>query len=247
MRLIASLLITLLASSTFAADIRVLSAGAIKPSLVEVVAAFEKETGHKVRLENDTAGALARRVEAGEKFDVVIVTAAGLKNLVASGKLEGASAMAVARCGIGVAVKEGAALPKIATVDEFRATLLSARAIAHIDPNAGGSSGIYLTKLFDTWGIADRIRAKAVLVPGGLTAQRLLTGEADIALQQLSELLVVPGAQYVGPIPAEIQHYTEYSAGVSTGSTEPLAARAFLASMKTEAAKSIMRKGGLEP
>jgi molybdate transport system substrate-binding protein len=247
MRVITCLLISLFATPLFAADIRVLSAGAIKPSLVEVVAAFEKDTGHKVRLENDTAGALAKRVEAGEKFDVVIVTAAGLKGLVASGKLEGASAMSVARCGIGVAVKQGAALPKIATVEEFRNTLLNARAVAHIDPNAGGSSGIYLSKLFETWGIAERIRAKAVLVPGGLTAQRLLTGEADIALQQLSELLVVPGAQYVGPIPAEIQHFTEYSAGVSTGSTEPAAARAFLATMKSDAAKAIMRKGGLEP
>ncbi len=247
MRALFFLVSTLLVAPLYAADIRVLSAGAIKPSLVEVVAAFEKDTGHKVRLENDTAGALARRVEAGEKFDVVIVTAAGLKNLVASGKLESASAMSVARCGIGVAVKQGAPLPKIATVEEFRNTLLSARAIAHIDPTAGGSSGIYLSKLFDTWGIADRIRAKAVLVPGGLTAERLVTGEADIALQQLSELLVVPSAQYVGPLPAEIQHFTEYGAGVSTASTEPVAARAFLAAMKSDAAKAIMRKGGLEP
>jgi molybdate transport system substrate-binding protein len=180
-----------------------------------------------VRIENDTAGALARRIGNGEAFDVVVLTPAALEQLEQAGRVARGSSVRLARVAIGVAVKQGAPRPDIATESDFRQALLAARAVAYIDPAAGGSSGIYLTQLFQRMGIAAQIAPKAVLVPGGLVAQRLVSGEADLALHQISEILAVPGVTLVGPIPAEVQNYTVYAGGLAATSADLPAARAF--------------------
>lgn len=214
-----------------ASDIKVLTAGAYKPVILALQADFEAQTGHRLKVENDTAGALLRRVLAGEAFDLLVITPAALAQLVQTGKvvdgakIEGANRR-LARVAIGVAVKNGAAVPDISTVSAFQSALLAARAVAYIDPAAGGSSGIYLGQLFEKWGMAERIKAKAVLVPGGLVAERVVNGQADIAIHQISEILAVPGAMLVGPLPAEIQNYTVYAGGVSAAATDSAAARA---------------------
>ena len=146
-----------------------------------------------------------------------------------------------------MAVKRGAPLPDISTVAAFQSTLLAARAVAYIDPAAGGSSGIYLTQLFEKMGIADRIKPKAVLVPGGLVALRVVNDQADLAIHQISEILAVPGAVLVGPIPAEIQSYTVYAGGLSASAKEVDAARALLTALKSDSAREIMKAKGLEP
>ena len=229
-----------------AADIKVLTAGAFKPVVTEVVAAFEKQSGHKVTVENDTAGALVKRISGGEAFDLVVLTPGALDELTKSGKIAAGSTARLARVAIGVAVKRGAPLPDISTVAAFQSTLLAARAVAYIDPAAGGSSGIYLTQLFEKMGIADRIKPKAVLVPGGLVALRLVNDQADLAIHQISEILAVPGAVLVGPIPAEIQNYTVYSGGLSASAKEADAARALLTALRSDSARDIMRAKGLE-
>lgn len=232
--------------STLAAEIKVLTAGAFKPVVTAVVADFEKQSGHKVIVENDTAGALLKRIGGGEAFDLVVLTPGALDELTKAGKVATGGATKLARVAIGVAVKRGAPLPDISTVAAFQNALLAARAVAYIDPAAGGSSGIYLTQLFEKMGIADRIKAKAVLVPGGLVAQRLLNDEADIAIHQISEILAVPGALLVGPIPAEIQNYTVYAGGLSANAKDADAARALLAALKSDSARDIMKAKGLE-
>ena len=229
-----------------AADIKVLTAGAFKPVVTEVVAAFEKQSGHKVTVENDTAGALVKRISGGEAFDLVVLTPGALDELTKSGKIAAGSTARLARVAIGVAVKRGAPLPDISTVAAFQSTLLAARAVAYIDPAAGGSSGIYLTQLFEKMGIADRIKPKAVLVPGGLVALRLVNDQADLAIHQISEILAVPGAVLVGPIPAEIQNYTVYSGGLSASAKEADAARALLTALRSDSARDIMKAKGLE-
>ena len=229
-----------------AADIKVLTAGAFKPVVTEVVAAFEKQSGHKVTVENDTAGGLVRRISGGEAFDLVVLTPGALDELTKSGKIAAGSTARLARVAIGVAVKRGAPLPDISTVAAFQSTLLAARAVAYIDPAAGGSSGIYLTQLFEKMGIADRIKPKAVLVPGGLVALRVVNDQADIAIHQISEILAVPGAVLVGPIPAEIQNYTVYAGGLSASAKEADAARALLAALRSDGAREIMKAKGLE-
>lgn len=144
----------------------------------------------------------------------MVLTTGALEQLGKAGKVQYASTT-LARVAIGVAVKAGALLPDISTVAAFQSTLLAARAVATIDPASGGSSGIYLWQWFDKVGIAERLKPKAVLVPGGLVAERVVSGQADIALHQISEILAVPGATLVGPLPDAIQNYTVYAGALS--------------------------------
>jgi len=235
-----------LALSASAADLKILTAGAFKPVVAALAPDFERRTGHKLTIDNDTAGALLRRIVAGEAFDLVVLTPAAVDQLTASGKLVPGSSVRLARVAIGVAVKQGAPLPDIASVAAFQRALLGARAVATIDPAAGGSSGIYLWELFEKMGIAPQIKAKAVLVPGGLVAQRVVSGEADIALHQISEILAVPGAVLVGPIPAEIQNYTVYAGGVSASARDAPAAQAFLALLASAGGQAVMKEKGMQ-
>jgi molybdate transport system substrate-binding protein len=236
----------LVAAPATAAEIKVLSAGAFKPVVTALVPAFEKQTGHKVTVDNDTAGGLAKRITGGEAFDVVIMPPGGIAPLVKAGKVVDGSAERLARVAIGVAVKKGAPAPDISTVDALKQALLKARAVAYIDPASGGSSGIYLAKLFEKLGIADKIRPNAVLVPGGLVAERLVSDEADIALHQISEILAVPGATLVGPIPREIQNYTVYAGALSGAARDVAAARALLDALKGPSAAAILKEKGME-
>lgn len=246
-RLAVVLAVLLSATQALAAEIKVLSAGAFKPVVTALVPDFEKQTGHKVTVDNDTAGALARRISGGEAFDLVVMPPGGIEPLVKAGKVVDGSAVRLARVAIGVAIKKGAPAPNISTLAAFQDALLKARAVAYIDPAAGGSSGIYLSELFVKLGIADRIKPKAVLVPGGLVAERLVNDQADIALHQISEILAVPGATLVGPIPREIQNYTVYAGALGTGARDAAAARALLAALKGAGAETILKDKGMEP
>ena len=230
-----------------AAELKVLTAGAFKPIVLALAADFERQSGHRLVIDNDTAGALLRRIGAGEAFDLAIVTPAAVKELVDKGRIAAGTPVDLARTSIGVAVKQGAAKPAIATVADFKAALLAAGKVAYIDPAAGGSSGIYFAKLLETMGIAEAVKAKAVLVPGGLVAERLVTGEADLAIHQISEILAVKGATLVGPLPAEIQNYTTYAGGIGTAAAQPEAAKAFLAFLGGEAGRRVLADRGMEP
>ena len=244
---LSALLMTSAASAmAAAADIKVLTTGAFKPVVTALVPEFEKETGHKVTVDNDTAGALVKRVNDGETFDLLILTPAALGEFSKAGKVVEGSSKTLAKVAIGVAVKKGAPLPDISTVAAFQNALLAARAVAYIDPAAGGSSGIYLSKLFEKMGIADRIKPKAVLVPGGLVALRVVNDQADIAVHQISEILAVPGAVLVGPIPAEIQNYTVYAGGVSATAKDAAAAKAFLDALSGSSAREALKLKGME-
>lgn len=241
-----SIVLLLAAPLVSAAEIKVLTAGAFKPVVSAIAADFEKQTGHKLVIDNDTAGALLKRINGGEAFDLVVLTPGALEPLAKEGKVAGGSVQRLAKVAIGVAVKRGAPLPDISTVDAFKNALLAARAVAYIDPAAGGSSGIYLAQWFEKAGIADRIKPKAVLVPGGLVAQRLVNDQADLAIHQISEILAVPGAQLVGPIPAEIQNYTVYAGAISGAARDVEAARALLAALASAKTREVMREKGME-
>ncbi|GAC1345501.1 MAG: substrate-binding domain-containing protein [Acetobacteraceae bacterium] len=224
-----------------AAEIRVLTAGAFKAVLTAIVPRFEQQTGHRILLENDTAGGVAQRIERGAAFDLAVLTPATIAPLLRDGKV--AESTPIAAVGIGVAIKEGARAPDLSTAETFKAALLAARSVAIVDPAAGGSSGIYMSKLFETMGIAAAMTPKLVLVPGGLAADRVASGEAELAIQQVSELMGVRGVVVVGPLPAEVQSQTVYVAGLSPAAGE--AGRALLATLTGPETQAVLREKGM--
>lgn len=234
------------AAPAAAAEIKVLTAGAMRGVLVELLPEFEKRSGHKVSIDNATAGVLAKRIEGGEAFDVAIITPKVIGDLEQKGKIVSGSAKDLAKVGIGVAVKEGAALPDIKTVDAFKRTLLNAKSVAYIDPKAGGSSGIYFDGLLDRLGIGDQIRPKAKLKQGGHVADLVASGEAEVAVHQISEIVPVKGVVLVGPLPAEIQNTTIYSAAIGSAAKEAAAARALIDHLAGPGAAPVLKAKGME-
>lgn len=229
-----------------AAEIKLLTAGAMRAVVVAVLADFEKETGHKVSLDNDTAGGLSKRIDGGEAFDVAIITPAVVDDLAKKGRIVPGSRIDLAKVGMGVAIKEGAPAPDIGTVDAFKRTLLAAKSVAYIDPKAGGSSGIYFDKLLDRLGIADQVRPKAKLKAGGYVAELVASGEAEIAIHQISEIMPVKGVTLAGPLPAEIQNSTVYAGGIGAAAKDGAAAKALLAFLAGPAIDPILKSKGMQ-
>jgi molybdate transport system substrate-binding protein len=229
-----------------AAEIKVLTAGAMKAVVLALTPEFEKATGHKVVVDNDTAGGLAKRIGGGEAFDLAIVTPRVVDDLTAQGKIAAGSKADLAKVGIGVAVKEGAAKPDIASVDGLKAALLAAKSVVYIDPKAGGSSGIYFDKLLERLGIANEVRAKAKLKAGGYVAELVASGEAEIAVHQISEIVPVKGVTLVGPLPKEVQNITVYTAGIGATARDAAAAKALLDHLAGAAAAPVLASKGME-
>jgi molybdate transport system substrate-binding protein len=243
--MLATLVLTASAAPLAAAEIKVLTAGAVRGVLEVLLPEFEKTTGHKVVLDNATAGALAKRIADGEAFDLAIITPGVIDEAARAGKISGPR-VDVAKVGMGVAVKEGAPAPDIGTVEAFKQALLAAKSVAYIDPKAGGSSGIYFDGLIDRLGIGAEVRAKARLKTGGYVADLVANGEAELAVHQISEILPVKGARLVGPLPAPVQNATVYSAGLSAAATDPVAAKALLDHVAGPAAAAALAAKGME-
>jgi molybdate transport system substrate-binding protein len=231
-----------------AAEIKVVSGGAFKQVLNALAAQYRKETGNKLDIVYRTVGQHLAMIRSGtEEFDVAILTPAAIDDLVEEGKIVPGSRVNLAKTGVGVMVKAGAPVPDILTVDAFRRALLAAKSVAFIDPKAGGSSGIYVEALLARLGIAEQINAKAVLVHGGAVADYVAKGEAEIGVHQISEILPVAGVTLVGPLPAEIQNFTVYSAGLGTAAKDDPTARALIGFLAGPQALPIVKAKGMEP
>src|SRR5215475_199184 len=228
-----------------AAEIKVLTAGAFKQVLLALVPDFEKQTGHKVTVDNDTVGALTKRIEGGEAFDLAVLTPAAVNDLSTKGKFVAGSRTNLARVGVGVVVKDGTPKPDIGSVEAFKRALLAAKSVAYIDPAAGGSSGIYVSGLLDKLGVAAEVKPKAKLIPGGAVAEHIARGEAELGIHQISEILPVKGVTLVGPLPAEIQNYTVYAAGIGANAGDPKAAQAWIDYLKGPAASAAIESRGM--
>jgi molybdate transport system substrate-binding protein len=227
---------------------RVISGGAFKQVLNDLLSAYEKESGNKAAVTYRTVGQHLKLIASGEeKFDVAVLTPEAIDNLAKEGKVVAGSRADLAKTGVGVVVKAGTPLPDISTVEAFKRTLLAARSVAYIDPAAGGSSGIYVGKLLERLGIAKEVNAKAVLVQGGEVATHVVDGEAEIGIHQISEILAVKGAVLVGPLPAAIQNFTIYSAGVSATAGNGAAANALVKFLAGPHAGPIIKAKGMEP
>ncbi len=230
-----------------AAEIKVLSAGAFKQVLLALLPDFEKQTGHRVQIANDTVGGLTRRIEGGENFDLAVLTPAAIEALVGKGRLVAGSRKDLARVGIGVVVKEGAAKPDISTDEAFKKALLAAQSIAYIDPAAGGSSGIYVARMLEKLGIAAELKGRSRLIQGGAVAEHIANDEAELGIHQISEILPVKGVTLVGPLPANLQNYTTYAAALSATAKEPAAAKALIETLTGPAAGAVLKAKGMDP
>jgi molybdate transport system substrate-binding protein len=229
MSLLAGIAVLLLGTQlAIAAEIKVLSAGAVGTALKALVADYQKQGNNTVTLTFGNVRQIEDRLKAGEAADVIILSKPALDDLVKARGLVAGSAKPLGHVGMGVAIKAGAPKPNIATQEAFKAALLATPSIAYSDPAGGGSSGVFFDKLIQKLGIADQIRAKAVLIRGGSAADPITQGKAAMAVQNSSELIGVPGIQYVGPFPASDQNFITYSAGVAIKSAEPNMALSFI-------------------
>jgi molybdate transport system substrate-binding protein len=224
--------------------VRVLSTLALKGAVRDLAARYEAESG--VRIDADFAPTLALldRLRGGEGADVVILTREGLDELVTEGKVAGETCVDLARSFVGVAVKAGHSHPDIATEAALRAALLAARSVAY---SRIGASGILFAQLIERMGISTEVNARATVIPSGFTAERLLTGEADLAVQQISELKQIAGIEVIGSIPPELQTPAIFSAGRMVSSERPAQADHLLQFLASPEVAPVLRESGLEP
>lgn len=241
---LAAAILTLSAVQAQAADVIVFGTVAAKNALQQIVPAYEKATGNKVVLRVATTGELKEAIEKGAGVDVAILTNGALGDLAENGKLDGASKVMVAKSGLGVAVKKGAPVPKIATSEEFTQALLAAKSIAY---TAQGASNTQIQKVFAHYKLSSEMMDKTVIIEKGTAPEAVGRGEAELGFTQISEILDAPGAQLVGPVPAEAQIYLSFAAELGSGSKDNAAAKAFIAALTTPAAKAVLKATGLEP
>jgi molybdate transport system substrate-binding protein len=224
--------------------VRVLSTLALKGAVQNLAGPFEAAGGARIDADFAPTLGLLDRLQSGESADVVILTREGLDGLAAQGSVVAETCVDLARSYVGIAVKAGADHPDIATVTALRATLLGAKSVAY---SRIGASGIFFAQLIERIGIAHLINARAKIVPSGLTAALLVTGEAALAVQQLSELMQVDGVELVGPIPRELQTAAVFSAGRLAASVKAVQSDALLKYLASAEVAPVLRAAGLEP
>lgn len=224
--------------------VRVLSTLALKGAAQRLYGDFEAAGGAQIDADFAPTLALLQRLRAGETADVVILTREGLDEVAREGRVVAESCVDLARSWVGVAVRAGDVHPDIATESTLRSTLLAARCVAY---SRLGASGILFAQLIKRLGIASEIDARAVIIPQGFTAERLVTGEADLAIQQISELKQVDGIEIVGPIPYELQRPAVFSAGRMAASRNVAQADRLLRYLASAEVAPVLRESGLDP
>ncbi len=224
--------------------IRVLSTLALKGAVHGLAGQYQEAGGASIEADFAPTLALLERLRAGEAPDVVILTREGLDEVAREGRVAAESCVDLARSWVGIAVKAGAAHPDISTEATLRATLRGARSVAY---SRLGASGILFAKLIEQLGISSEINARAVIIQQGLTAERLITGEADLAVQQISELKQVGGIEVVGPIPFELQIPAVFSAGRMAATNKSDEADRLLRFLASPEVAPALRESGLEP
>ena len=228
----------------------VLSTTAMKTSFEALAPAFEREAGYRLAVAFGPSSQLEKRLAEGEAADVAIVTHAGAQDFIARGGGIAGSLADLVRSFIGVCVAKGAPRPDLSSVEAFRNAMLNAKSVALSKPVGGGASGVHMAKVFEQLGIAAAIAKKAIYGaggPSGLVGLIVERGEAEIGIQQMAELMAVPGIDIVGPLPDGVQSATQFTAFVPSAAREPEAARALIDFLRKPAAKAVIKAKGLDP
>jgi len=235
----------LAAGAASAAEIKVITSVGVKAILEELAPAFERTSGHKLKITYGTAVPLKRQIDSGDTFDVVILVPAMIDDLIKQGKVGAGSNINVAKSGIGVAIKQGAPKPDISSVDALKKTLLAARSISY---SKEGQSGAAMVRIIERLGISAQMAPKTILeTRSGGVALNVVEGKADLAFNLISEILPVMGAELAGPLPAELQSYVIFTSGIGMTSKDQAAAKAFIDFLKGPAAVPVLKAKGMEP
>jgi molybdate transport system substrate-binding protein len=244
-----SVFVLLAAVAAQAQEIKVMTSGALSAALGELAPAFERASGSTLTIVSGGSVAGARdsipdRLQRGERADVLIMAAAGIDDLAKAGRAVAGSRVDLARSSIGIAVRKGAPKPDISSVDALRRALLQAASVAY----SSSVSGVYVsTELFQRLGIATQMAAKSRRIESGPVAEAVARGDAELGFQQISELRPVAGIEVVGPLPAELQRVTVFSAAAGAGSANPAGGRALIAFLASSAASAAIARSGMDP
>jgi molybdate transport system substrate-binding protein len=241
----AACLVAVLASgAASAAEVTVIASTAMREVMDELVPMFERASGHKVASSFLSGGVLPVKMKEGAQADVVVTTPATIDDLVAAGKVVANTRVDFVRSGAGVAVRAGAPKPDVSTPEAFKNALLAAKSVGY----SQGPSGVHFMKVMTELGIAEQVKAKGVVPPLGSRVGTLVAkGEAEIGVQQITELLQIPGIDFVGPLPQELQANIVYAAAIPTSVKEREAALEFIKFLRSEPALPVIKKVGLEP
>jgi molybdate transport system substrate-binding protein len=227
-----------------AAEVKILSAAGIKSVVEELGAKYEQETGHKLVFKFVGGPAVQEAIAAGEPYDVAISQPAQIDRLLKDGKIIADSRADIARSGMGLAVRKGAAKPDIASSDGFKRALLGASSIAYA---GDGASGVFFNGLFERLGIASDLKPKLKSMPAGTpSAEAVARGEAEIVLLSIPSILAVPGVDLAGPLPADLQYYSGFAGAVLLGTKEAEVGRGFISLLTSELALPVLKAKGLE-
>lgn len=227
-----------------ATDIRVLASNGVKAVVEALQHEGERATGHRLAITFNSSAALKQSMDAGKAFDVVIVTTEMMADLVKEGKVAAGTAVGIARSGIGVGIRQGAAKPDIRTPEAIKRALLNAHAISYAQD---GASRVHILDMLDRLGIANEMKAKTILEQGSIrSAARVTAGDADMVLTLVSEILPISGLELVGPLPSDLQHYVELSAGVGTRARDKAAAKALVSFLGGPTVVPTLKAKGME-
>jgi molybdate transport system substrate-binding protein len=234
----------LAASAVNAAEVTVIASTAMREVMDELVPMFERASGHKVAINFLSGSGLPVKLKEGAQADVVVTTPATIDDLVAAGRVVANTRVDFVRSGAGVAVRAGAPKPNVATPEALKAALLAAKTVGY----SQGPSGVHFMTVLERLGITDQVKAKGVVPPLGTRVGTLIAeGKAEIGVQQITELLQIPGIDFVGPLPKELQANIVYSTATPTSAKEKAGAAALVKFLASEPALPVIKKVGLEP
>lgn len=231
-----------------AAEIKIVSSVAVKGVIQELASQFEHASGNKVIMKFDPGPTVKSMVNSGEAFDVVILAPTLIDDLIKSGKVRAGTATPIARTGVGVAVRAGASKPDVSSsVDAFKRALRTAGAIGLTDPAIGGAASVYVIRLLERLGMTEELKPKIKAYPATAFPKPIIDGETEIWLTQVSEVVQATGIELAGPLPADLQNYTVFTAGVAAGSKDQKTVTDLLKYFTGPSALPVIKARGMEP
>jgi molybdate transport system substrate-binding protein len=230
-----------------AAEIKILATIPLQGVLDDLAPRFEKASGHKVSITFGLGVKLAKRVEDGEAADLFLGTRGNINGLIKAGRLVPGSDVTLACSSVGIAVRKGAPKPDISTPEALKRALIAAKSISYSNPALGGVSGVHFSKVIERLGLVEEMKSKTRFPPeGGFAARLLATGEAELAVQLISELILVSEAEVIGPLPGDLQSSMIYAVAIPSAANQPEAARAMIKYLQSPEATTIMKAKGFD-